>query len=102
MTPSVLVDETPTLGTLLGIGSNPVGGLGVVFAFLSPSHKHVTRHRRVRIVAASEAKSLTTTTNDFEVLRLIRENHYGFAAVRNTRTPFDAAVVLHVGLDHLC
>lgn len=59
ITAAVLFDGHVTLGTLLGVGSDPIGRLRVVVAFFNPLLEPLAFDRIVPLFAASEAEHMS-------------------------------------------
>jgi len=88
---SVLLDCSSALGTLLGVGRDPVGGFTVVITLLDPLLDQVTPDWVVPILTTGETKHVRTPT--FDRLRLDVHNFDCMTAVR-TGTPSEQSVAL--------
>jgi hypothetical protein len=89
---SILFDRRQTLGTVLGVGRDPIGSLRIVFALLDPFLQHVTVHRFVPLTNATETKMISTVADNQPGVRM---GHLDGLGAARSRTPFDESVAFH-------
>ena len=61
---TVLLDDGLALGTLLGVGRNPIASLGVIVALFDPQLDEFASHRVVPVLQAGETEHVATSTLD--------------------------------------
>ena len=92
ITASTLLNGGFTLGTLLGVGVNPVCSLRVIFTLLGPHAEVVTADRLVSRSRAAETESVTALTGDRYPPSAVSLDREGAA---RGRTPLHQLVLLY-------
>ena len=90
--PSILLDGSSTLGTLLGVCRDPVARLTVVVAFLDPLLDEVASDRVVPVLAAGKAEGVAAGALHWPRLHVL---HLHRVAAVWTGTPAEQPVALH-------
>jgi hypothetical protein len=97
---AVLLDCRIALGTLLGVGRDPVCSLGIISALLEPPLYQVARSRLMVCENASEAKAVPTVAShrrhhlvQITLLDLAFNSVYAVWS----RAPFQCVLVLDIG-----
>lgn len=89
---AVLLNRHTALGTLFGIGRDPVGRLGVVIALLDPLLEPTALDRIVPVLAAGKAEHMTAFAVNASRLRIRHLHRIGAV---DGRTPTQQLVAFH-------